>query len=249
MSASALLQWLFILASLALQVLVIHSLLKGPYRQYPFAFTYSLVLFFTTVMDTARWHMGQLGRTLPQEFYQTETLRQIFLFAVVVSFIDRAMEKFPYRQRVRGVLVLVALGVANFSIVFHSGGSPGDVRISQLADIATRVARDLSFAAVILTLLLWSILLGRKSVDRQLLLATGGLGLQFTGDAIGQSLRQLAYPGRIRSLVLVANILIVLAHLMRLYVWWEAFRKAPAVIDVSVPEPVRSRAQRESRAT
>lgn len=235
------LQWAFIVASLVLQVMVIQAFIRGPYRQYPFAFTYSLVLFFTTIMDTARWSGAE--RLVPQEFYQTETLRQVFLFAVVVSFIDRAMEQFPYRQRVRGVLITLALAVAYGSILFHSEGSPVNAYYNQLGDLATRVARDLSFTAVVLTLLLWSILLGRRSVDRQLLLATGGLGLQFTGDAIGQSLRQLALPGRIKWLVITANILIVLAHLMRVYVWWEAFRKEPTVIEVAPPHAARQEPQ------
>ncbi len=234
-------QWAFIVASLVLQVMVIQAFIRGPYRQYPFAFTYSLVLFFTTIMDTARWSGAE--RLVPQEFYQTETLRQVFLFAVVVSFIDRAMEQFLYRQRVRGVLIALALAVAYGSILFHSEGSPVNAYYNQLGDLATRVARDLSFTAVVLTLLLWSMLLGRKAVDRQLLLATGGLGLQFTGDAIGQSLRQLALPGRIKWLVITANILIVVAHLMRVYVWWEAFRKEPTVIEVTPPHGARQEPQ------
>lgn len=240
MTFTAGLQWFFILASLVLQVLVIQTFVRGLYRQYPFAFTYSLVLFFTTVMDVAKYTEWQ--RNLPQNFYQTEVLRQVFLFAVVVSFIDRATEGFPYRQRVRGVLVFLALAVAYSSLLLHTEGSPSDIPVARLAQIATRVARDLSFAAVILTLLLWSILLGRKAADRQLLLATGGLGLQFTGDAIGQSLRQLSQPQRIRWLLMAGNILVVLAHLMRLYVWWEAFRKAPQEIPVHSTDPGEERA-------
>ena len=52
---------------------------------------------------------------------------------------------------------------------------------------------------------------------------TGGLGLQFTLEAIGQSLRQLSRHRP--AILLIANILVSVAHLLRLYVWREAFRK------------------------
>jgi hypothetical protein len=221
-------QWAFIVASFVLQAMVIQVMLRGVYRRYPFAFAYSIVLFLTTMMDTARWMLGSVeSRLVPKEFYQTEVMRQFFLFAAVISFIDCAIGDLPYRPRLRLGLVGVAIMTAVASVHLHTNGVfqfDGD---SSLVVTATKVARDLSFSAVILNLLLWSLLLARKSTDRTLLLVTGGLGLQFTGDAIGQSMRQLAQPGKIVWLLWVGNLLVVCSHLLRVYVWWEAFRKAP----------------------
>jgi hypothetical protein len=87
----------------------------------------------------------------------------------------------------------------------------------------TEVAGDLSFGSVVLTLLLWSTLIASRKKDNQLLLVTGGLGLQFTVEAIAQSLRQLSRHRP--AILLAANLLLSAAHLMRLYVWREAFRR------------------------
>jgi hypothetical protein len=73
-------------------------------------------------------------------------------------------------------------------------------------------------------LLLWSTLIASKKKDYQLLTITGGLGLQFTLEAIGQSLRSLSrhHPG----ILLIANLLVSSGHLLRLYVWREALNRA-----------------------
>jgi len=80
---------------------------------------------------------------------------------------------------------------------------------------------------VALTLLLWLMLISSRHKDRQLLTVTGGLGLQFTGEAIGQSLRQLSVHHHI--LVVPGNLIGPLCHVLRLYVWSEAFRKLGTV--------------------
>jgi hypothetical protein len=54
-------------------------------------------------------------------------------------------------------------------------------------------------------------------------MVTGGLGLQFTGEAIGQSLRQLSHHHH--AILFLGNMLMSVAHLLRLYVWMEAFRR------------------------
>jgi len=93
--------------------------------------------------------------------------------------------------------------------------------------LMTKVSRDLMFGSVGLTLLLWSTLIASKKKDHQLLMITGGLGLQFTLEAIGQSLRQLSRHRP--NILLAANILLSVAHLMRLYVWREAFRQPSTI--------------------
>jgi hypothetical protein len=100
--------------------------------------------------------------------------------------------------------------------------------------LMTKVTRDLMFGSVGLTLLLWSTLIASKKKDDQLLMLTGGLGLQFTLEAIGQSMRQLSRHRP--TLLLAANILVSVAHLMRLYVWREAFRR-PRRVQQTKDEP------------
>jgi hypothetical protein len=216
------LQWLTFAVSLALQVLVIWSLRRGAYRDYPFVLAYCAVSILTTVADALV--ISEILKLSPAalrvNYYRNAALRQVLLFTVVVSLIDRAMKSKPYRERVR-VLLTVAAGLAvGLSLYIHSGAYKFSLWMTQ-------VTRDLSFGSVALTLLLWSTLIASKKKDDQLLMITGGLGLQFTGEAIGQSLRQLSQHRP--TILLLANILLSVSHLMRLYVWREAFRGKAAI--------------------
>ena len=210
------LQWLIFFVSLALQIFVIGLLRRGAYKDYPFVFVYSLVLIMTTVADGAVFagvaHMEYA-------FYRNEALRQLLLFTVVMSLMDRAVRERPYRGRIRLVLVLSACLAVLISVQIHR-----EAHFRQYYLWATQVGRDLSFGSVVLTLLLWITLISSKRRDAQLLMVTGGLGLQFTGEAIGQSMRQMSVPHH-HILLLAGNLVLTASHLMRLYVWSEAFRR------------------------
>jgi len=214
------LQWLIFFVSLALQVFVIGLLRRGAYKDYPFVFVYSLILIMTTVADGAVFaglaHMD-IG------FYRNEALRQLLLFTVVMSLMDRAIRDRPYRGRIRLILIFSACVAVLVSVEIH-----GEAHSNHYNLWATQVGRDLSFGSVVLTLLLWVTLLSSRRKDTQLLMVTGGLGLQFTGEAIGQSMRQLSVPHH-HILLLAGNLVLTASHLMRLYVWSEAFRRARTV--------------------
>jgi len=55
-----------------------------------------------------------------------------------------------------------------------------------------------------------------------LFLLSGGLGIQFAGEAIGQTLRNQFF-----SLVLLGNVIIIATSLACPYIWWQAFRASP----------------------
>jgi len=215
------LQWLIFFISLALQVFVIGLLRRGAYKDYPFVFAYSLVLIMTTVADGAVFagvaHMEH-------GFYRNEAIRQLLLFLVVMSLMDRAVRDRPYRGRVRIFLTLSACVAVLISVEIHRG--------AHYNLWATQVGRDLSFGSVGLTLLLWVNLISSQRKDTQLLMVTGGLGLQFTGEAIGQSMRQLSVPHH-HILLLAGNLVLAASHLMRLYVWSEAFRRSRALQEIN----------------
>ena len=80
--------------------------------------------------------------------------------------------------------------------------------------------RDLDFGAAILALGLWAVLLNSREKDYRILMVAGGLGIQFTGGAIGQAGRDLSH-----SLWVVMGDLTYLTNLMCLYIWWQAFRQ------------------------
>ena len=202
---------------MALQVFVIGLLRRGAYKDYPFVFFYSLVLIMTTVADGAMYADIAHIKNWAHDFYRNEALRQLLLFTVVMSLMDRAMRDRPYRARVRALLVFSAFTVVLISVQIHRG--------AHYNLWATQVGRDLSFGSVILTLLLWITLISSGRKDTQLLMVTGGLGLQFTGEAIGQSLRQMSATHHYAILLFAGNFLLIASHLMRLYVWSEAFRR------------------------
>jgi hypothetical protein len=224
------LQWVIFFISLALQVYVIALLRRGAYKDYPFAFAYSVVLLLTTVADAvAHAEIVSLSKQAAYfYYYRNEAARQFLLFTVVVSLIERAMQSSQRRGRVRVLLAAVATCAVFVSLTIHSRSAFGLWM--------TEVARDLSFGAVVLTLLLWCLLISSRGKDHQLLMVTGGLGLQFTGEAIGQSLRQLS--NHHQGVLFIGNLLGIMAHLLRLYVWLEAFRRpqAPEKIQVEPAE-------------
>jgi hypothetical protein len=211
------LQWLIFFVSLALQIFVIGLLRRGAYKDYPFVFVYSLVLIMTTVADGAVFAgVAHMDNGL---FYRNEALRQLLLFTVVMSLMDRAIRERPYRGRIRIFLALSACAAVLISVEIHR-----EARDLHYNLWATQVGLDLSFGSVVLTLLLWVTLISSQRKDAQLLMVTGGLGLQFTGEAIGQSMRQMSVPHH-HILLLAGNLVLTASHLMRLYVWSEAFRR------------------------
>jgi hypothetical protein len=87
--------------------------------------------------------------------------------------------------------------------------------------------RDLGLGATVLDLALWMMLIASRKSDRRLLLISGALGMQFTGEAIGEAIRSLALPKMMGALSLSGSIVGVVTNLACLYVWWQAFRAEP----------------------
>jgi len=89
----------------------------------------------------------------------------------------------------------------------------------------TLVARDLNFLSAVLDLALWMTLIANRKRDRYLLMLSGGLGLQFSGEALGQSIRDIAMRSHSKPLSLAGTCLVVISNLICLYVWWQTFRQ------------------------
>lgn len=90
----------------------------------------------------------------------------------------------------------------------------------------------MSVCATVLDLGLWMTLIASRKSDRRLLLISGALGMQFTGEAIGEAIRDLSMPNMEKTLSLTGSVVAMLANLACLYVWWHTFR--------SPREPARS---------
>jgi hypothetical protein len=89
--------------------------------------------------------------------------------------------------------------------------------------------RDLTFSSAILDLALWALLLSSKRTDPTLLMVSGGLGIQFTGEAIGESLRSMAVQHRSHALSFAGSFVTTIVDLTALYIIWQALRSSKSL--------------------
>ena len=224
------LQYLSWLLWFPLDVLVIAGLLRGAYRRFPLIFAYSIALFFTSAIEVAAYtgyFSGvRLSHTRATYYWIDEGIRQGLLFAVVISLLYQATANLRSRAAVRSLLIAAAVLFAGLSFLIHYDSH------AVVGRWMTLWTRDLSFSSAILDLALWVILLGARRAEVQLLMLSGALGIQFAGEAIGQTLRH-QFP----SMVMVGNVTIIATSLACPYIWWQVFRTSP----VKRPSvPVRS---------
>ena len=157
---------------------------------------------------------------MAQWFWWDELLMQPLVYAVVISLIYRATEKASSRGLLRGALIGGATLVAGASFFSHYHPQ------IPYGDWMAFWTRDLTFSSAILDLALWGLLLASRVRDLQLLLVSGGLGIQFTGEAIGESLRSMAVQHQSHSLSLAGSCVTTLVDLTALYIIWVAFRSS-----------------------
>lgn len=208
-------QWAFWIIGLTFQYLVTQALLSGPFRQFTVIFAYLLCLAITTIADILmRLDVGKLGSTYIRYYWAMDLLRESAVYAVVISLVLHAMPDSRRRAALLRLLVALALLFWVGSIVVYQ-----DPHVSKWM---TKVVRNLSFCSAVATLVLWFVLIASEKRDTRLLVITGGLGLQMTGEAIGQSLIQIS-----KSTQIVGVLTLMFAHFLCLYIWWRAFSTSP----------------------
>src|ERR1035441_525387 len=159
---------------------------------------------------------------LPAVYWLDEVIMQVLVYAVVMTLIYQATGKLRSRRIVRASLIAGAVLFAAISFLIHQ--NPALNR----GPFMTPWTRDLNFCSAILDMALWALLIASREKDHQLLLLSGGLGIQFAGQAIGTSIRQLALSTRSRAMSLTGAIMILLENLVFLYTWWQAVRTSPS---------------------
>ena len=210
-----------------LQILIIAGLVRGGYRRFPVVLAYMIADFLTTVVEFPS-DVGYV-RSMPWAadaytavYWLDEVIMQVLVYAVVMSLIYQATGKLRPRRIVRASLIAGALLFAGISFLIHRNPA------LNTGSFMTPWTRDLNLCSSVLDLALWALLIAARGMDRQLLLLSGGLGIQFTGEAIGTSIRQLALSTRSHAMSLTGGVLMLLANLVFLYIWWQALRAAPA---------------------
>jgi hypothetical protein len=210
-------QYLFLAlgtSGMILQVMVIYVMTRIPFRRFGGIFFYLLVLFLTSLADMAAFfEVGSWPEWYRKYYYINNVIRHFAGFVAVISLIGAATAEHPRRQALRLKLIAGTLAVVAFSFLVS--------RDPRLGMYMTKVARNLSFATVVLNLILWFSLIKVRERDRRLFLVSGGLGVNMAGEAIGQSMIHLS-----PRLLFPASLLNVGSHLFCLYIWWKAFRLA-----------------------
>jgi hypothetical protein len=207
---------------LPLQVLVISALWRGRARQYPGVFLYILADFLTTVLEiwpslSSRNATSKATiQTFAQLYWWDERIIQALIFVMVISLVYTATANMRPRRILLFGIIGGTLAFAAITFFIHVDPQPG----VPIGKWMTPWTRDLSFGAAILDLGLWATLIANRQRNYRLLMVSGALGVQFTGEAIAQALRDLSPFLRDN----VATYLVPLPNLICLYIWWQAFR-------------------------
>ncbi|MBZ5578088.1 MAG: hypothetical protein LAP40_16115 [Acidobacteriia bacterium] len=215
------LQYISWLVGFPLNLLVIATLLRGAYRRFPFVLAYSIALFLTGVVEVAAYagyfSGARMAFTRARYYWVDEGIRQGLLFAVVISLLYQATSGVRARALVRTALIAGAILVASISFLVHYDSQ------AAISRWLTLWSRDLNFSSALLDLALWGLLVAARKYDWAVLMLSGALGIQFTGEAIGQALRN-QFP----SNTVVADIINIGANWACPYIWWQVFRGSPA---------------------
>ena len=211
---------------LPLNLFIIATLLRGDYRRFPIIFAYVIVEFLATAAELPSVfalfsHSKQAPELQIFIYWMDEAIAQVLIFAVVMQLIYRATAKLVSRRALRLGLISGSILFAGISFLIHYAPGP------RIGIWMTPWTRDLNFCAAILDLALWALLIASREKDSRLLLLSGALGIQFTGEAIGEAVRHLAALDRSHALALLGSTLVVTADIARSFIWLRAFQKGP----------------------
>jgi len=204
-----------------LDLMVVAVLLRGEYRRYPIIFLYAVVDLLTTILEiqpSLAYRSGTLEarHRWAQMFWFNEQIMQVLVFLLVISLVYSAAKHLRTHRTLLFGMICGTLVVA--AISFWSHYDPNLV----LGRYMTPWTRDLNFCAAVLDFGLWALLISSSKKDYKLLLVTSALGIQLTGGAIGQSLRNMS-PG----IVAAASDFAMVTSLTRVFIWWRAFCGKP----------------------
>lgn len=218
------------LVGIPLEILLLAALIRGEWRRYPMVFCYAVALLLTTLVEIPFYLGSWITRNaatmhqFAQIYWVNDWVLQVLIFATVLSLIDQAISPFNWRRVLRAGLTAGALLFAAISFSVQYRPSP-----AKIGYWMTPWTRDLGVCATILDLALWMILIASRKSDRRLLLISGALGIQFTGEAIGEAIRSLSIPSMAKAIALTGSVVGMLADLACLYLWWQTFRSREPV--------------------
>ena len=202
-------QWLLWASGLALQSLVLSALIRAGWRRYPFLFLFISVLALTTVTDIYMYLTVRSSDVWMAYYWSAEVARQTAVFLLVAGF---AVQATPSDATVTNMKLLAGCAAA-----LYWAGSLAFTRDPQMNLWMTRFVRNLSFGAAVVNLGVWFYLISSSRRKLTTLVLAGALGIQMTGEAMGQSLRQM-----LPQQYAIGNAVSVLGHFACMAIWWRA---------------------------
>lgn len=207
------------------EAVLITRLVRGHWRRFPLLFAYVIADFLVAAAElptmwTVTFHATQAARSWSARIYQRgEVFLEFLMFVLVISLIFRASEDLRSRRLlpmgcVAGAVLFVGI---SFWTHYNPRGSVGLWMAPW--------TRDLNVATSILDLALWSLLLEQRKKDERLLLLSGALGIEFTGAAIGHSMRSMATRYHAWPAIAGGKV-VAIATILRVYLWVRAFQPA-----------------------
>ena len=171
------------LSAVLLYVAVAIYIARGPFRRFLFVFLYCLAQALTGIVVSLTYLDLGLRRDLYQTiFWTTDFVSHALITLILVSLIRESLESSPDLKRL--AIPLVPLAVLCVAI-----GSAFTFRSHYLSTWMTPVSRNLSFCEELLNFMLWTILIRKRDYDRLLLFISAGIGVQVTGEVIGNTIR------------------------------------------------------------
>jgi hypothetical protein len=191
-------------------------------RNYPLAILYTVLLFLLTSIAVL-WQSGVpwIVKIFPASERARfagalELLIHIVLLSLMFQLIRHISQKKglpPARLYLLGALsILVFAG----SLVYYSDRNAGAM--------FGHVRQVMSFWMVLLNLYWWTLLVGEKKIGRRVLLLSSGIGLQMTGQVVGDGILVSLVTAADQYLtILLVLIILFSTHFASLAVWYEAF--------------------------
>jgi hypothetical protein len=207
--------------ALLLQGFLLSRFLDSRNRNYPLAIVYSALLFSLTVIAIL-WQNGVklLTHLLPAGTYTyvlsgMEVLMHIVLLILMLQLINDT-----HRER--------AIPTARTWILAGLAGLTFATSMYWVSDLISgarfnRVRQVMSFFMVLMNLYWWTLLLGSKKVSRRIMLLSTGIGLQMTGQVIGDGVLSFIQATDQYGIIILSFLIMFVTHYCSLGVWYEAF--------------------------
>ncbi len=209
--------------SIALDVVLVILLLRGPFRQFPVLFTFASVHFLTGILELGLSYLVGPAATLYVNIYWIdEILVDVLLFLLVIVLIRVAAAGRPAGAAAGKILVLAVLAAAGLPFLFgHRAFIPASSPVRLNGRWFFTASQILNFGGAIMNLVLWGNLIGVKQRDPRMLTICAGLGIAITGEAIRYGLLALSTSPGLRQ---ASNVLGTLTHTAGWVIWCWAFR-------------------------